>query len=187
MKAKTRGSPGTSRQEDLYLYKVEESTHIINSRWRVPFCDRSDSYATAEQDLKKNLLFLSYSKHKENVYNFIDWGNRSKLTSPQGQQKILLINCSEFPSLGPESISQFMAQAYKLGWKKFITFGWQGQEFCGSGLGHQSNDVRIDVYGSPGDALASDLDGAEITVHGSVMNQVGKNMNLLCLPIAIIS
>jgi hypothetical protein len=176
VKSKIRGQSRASLQEDLYLNKIEEYTHTINYRWRIPFYDRPFLFSTAANDLKESLLSLSYGGGKEKIYHFVDWQNRSFLSSPQDKQKILVINCSEFPSIGSESISRFVAQAYKLGWKEFITFGWQGQKFCGYGLGPQSNDVRIDVYGTPGADLASGIDGAEITVHGSARNRVGQRM-----------
>ena len=176
MKSERRGQSGSSFEENLYLNKFEEYTHTIDFRQRIPFYDRSFSFTTAANKLKESLLSLSYRGSKEKAYHFVDWKNRSFLSSPRDKQKILVINCSEFPSIGPESISRFVAQAYKLGWKKFITFGWQGQKSCGCGLGSQSDDVRIDVYGILGDDLASGLDGAEITVHGNAGNRVGQKM-----------
>jgi len=41
-------------------------------------------------------------------------------------------------------------------------------------LGPQTRDVKIDVYGSCGDYLASGIDGAEITVHGNAQDQLGQ-------------
>ena len=53
---------------------------------------------------------------------------------------------------------------------------WRGQRFCGSGLGPKSNGLRIDVYGNPGDYLASGLDGAEIYAHCDLQDQCGNLM-----------
>jgi hypothetical protein len=176
VRSERRGHPRDSLRGNLYLNKIEEHTHTINFRWKIPLYDRPYSLSTAAKDLKESLLSLSDGRSKKNIYCCIDWETRSLLSSPQDKQKILVINCSEFPSNSPESISRFIAQAYKLGWKEFRTFGWRGQKFCGCGLGSQSNDVRIDVYGTPGDDLGSDLDGAEITVHGSASDRVGQKM-----------
>lgn len=176
MKSEKRGQSSSSIEEDLYLNKVEEYTHTIDFRQRIPFYDRSLDSSTAANKLEESLLSLSYRGSKEKAYHFVDWENKDFLSAPQHKQKILVINCSEFPSIGSESISRFVTQAYKLGWKEFTTFGWRGQKSCGCGLGPQSNDVRIGVYGIPGDDLASDLDGAEITVHGNAGNRVGQEM-----------
>jgi hypothetical protein len=176
VKPERRGQSSSFFEEDLYLNKVVEFTHMIDFRQRIPFYDRQLFFSTAEKDLKESLVSISYRGNKERAYHFVDWQKKSFLSLPRDNQKILVINCSKFPSIGPKSISNFIAQAYKLGWKKIITFGWQGQKSCGCGLGSQSDDVRIDVYGIPGDGLASDLDGAEITVHGSAGNRVGQKM-----------
>jgi glutamate synthase domain-containing protein 3 len=63
-----------------------------------------------------------------------------------------------------------------MGWKQFIAFGYRGQRFCGSGMAQRSRGVRIDVYGSPGDYLASGIDGLEIHVHANAQDQVGQIM-----------
>lgn len=176
MKPKTWGQSSSSNEKDLYLNKIAEYTRTIDFRQRIPFYDRRLSFSTAAIKLKESLLSLSYKGREEKAYYFIDWENRSLLSSPQDKQKSLLINCSEFPSIGPESISRFVVQAYKLGWKKFITFGWRGQRFRWYGLSSQPNDVRIEIHGISGDRLASGLDGAEIIVHGSAGNRVGQKM-----------
>jgi hypothetical protein len=170
------GQSSSSFEAEIYLDKLAEYTQAIDFRQRIPFYDRPSSFSTATNDLKESFISLSHSGGRGKVYHFVNWEKRSFLSSPQGKQKILVINCSEFPSMGPEAISGFVAQAYELGWKKFITFDWRGQINCGCGLGPRSNDVRIDVYGIPGDGLASDLDGAEIAVHGSAGNRVGQKM-----------
>jgi glutamate synthase domain-containing protein 3 len=53
-------------------------------------------------------------------------------------------------------------------------FACRGDRFIGCGLGVDSDDVRIDVYGSSGDYLGSGLDGGEIYVHGDAQDQVGQ-------------
>jgi glutamate synthase domain-containing protein 3 len=50
----------------------------------------------------------------------------------------------------------------------------RGQRFHGSGLGPETNDVRIDLYGSDGDYTASGMDGLQIYVHGNAQDQVAQ-------------
>jgi len=57
-----------------------------------------------------------------------------------------------------------------------IAHGYKGQRFTGCGLARDADGVRIDVYDSPGDYLASGIDGAEIYVHGNAQDQVGQIM-----------
>lgn len=57
-----------------------------------------------------------------------------------------------------------------------ILFKCRGQRFIGNGLGPLTSGVKIDVYGSSGDYLASGIDGAEIYVHGSAQDQLAQIM-----------
>ena len=63
-----------------------------------------------------------------------------------------------------------------MGWKNFICYGYKGQRFTGCGLSKQTEGVRIDVYDSSGDYLASGIDGLEIHVHGNAQDQLGQIM-----------
>jgi glutamate synthase domain-containing protein 3 len=86
----------------------------------------------------------------------------------------LIIDVSDFPPEGEGSASRIIVDAYQLGWRRFITYGWRGQRFCGCGLGPDSSGVRIHVYGNPGDYLGSGLDGAQIFVHSDGQDQLGQ-------------
>jgi glutamate synthase domain-containing protein 3 len=69
-----------------------------------------------------------------------------------------------------------LVDAYKLGWRRFIIYKYRGQRFTGCGFGPATHDVRIDVYGSSGDYLASGIDGMEIYVHGNAQDQLCQIM-----------
>jgi glutamate synthase domain-containing protein 3 len=66
--------------------------------------------------------------------------------------------------------------AYELGWKKFIIYGLKGQRFTGCGFGPETDEVRLDIFGSSGDYLASGIDGMEIHLHGNGQDQLGQIM-----------
>ena len=66
--------------------------------------------------------------------------------------------------------------AYHKGWKRVIAFDLTGQRFLGCGLGTDSQGFRLDLYGSPGDYLASGLDGAEVHVHANGQDQIAQIM-----------
>jgi glutamate synthase domain-containing protein 3 len=55
-------------------------------------------------------------------------------------------------------------------------YGMKGHRFIGCGLGPDSEGVRIDVFGSNGDYLASGIDGLEIHVHNNAQDQIGQIM-----------
>ena len=65
---------------------------------------------------------------------------------------------------------------YARGFTRFIVFNTRGHRFIANGLGTGTKGVRIDVYGSPGDYLASGLDGLEIHLHNNGQDQLAQIM-----------
>ncbi len=110
------------------------------------------------------------------TYHRIDWDSRHNLVETKNPAAILVLNAEGFPPEGDECDARLIVEAYKAGWRKFIVYGLRGQRFCGCGLGPNTRDVRIDVYDSSGDYLASGIDGLEIYVHGNAQDQLGQIM-----------
>lgn len=163
-----------THQNEVLSERITEFTEFIDSRWRVPMKYRAEVQTNAEKYLNQILLSLP---ERENVHlHLTDFPDKDSLASSKSEQEVLVVNCEKFPSEGNQSISRFIVKANQLGWKNFITFNWRGQRFCGCGLGSDSDDVRIDVFGSSGDYLGSGLDGAEIAVHENAQDQVGQIM-----------
>lgn len=166
-----------TKSKDIHpLDKIKELTQIIDLRWKLPIRDRTKALTHAEKNLNDTFFSIPAENDASHLYGYIDWQKKDRLAPPKSQQEVLVIDCEKFPPEGTQSISRFIVEAYQIGWKKFMTFNWRGQRFCGCGLGSGSNDVRIDVYGSSGDYLASGLDGAEMCVHESAQDQVAQVM-----------
>jgi len=110
-------------------------------------------------------------------YRRIDWDTRDLLSSPEPGEETLVVNVERFPPEGADCDSLLVRRAYEMGWRGFICYGYRGQRFAGCGLGPDSAGVRIDVYGSSGDYLASGIDGLSIYVHGNGQDQLGQIMN----------
>jgi glutamate synthase domain-containing protein 3 len=106
----------------------------------------------------------------------IDGDTRDKLRSPEGGETTLVVCARDFPPEGEQSDSRLAVKGYHLGWKRFMVYKLKGQRFTGCGFGPQSDGLRIDVYGSSGDYLASGIDGMEIRVHGNGQDQLGQIM-----------
>ena len=119
---------------------------------------------------------INSSQDITSEFSYVDFSTILKLKSPGGNQKTLIMDVKDFPVEGDDSAALAIVKAHKLGWKHILTFDWRGQRFCGVGLGPNTQGLRIDVYGNPGDYLASGLDGAEIYVHCSVQDQVCNMM-----------
>jgi glutamate synthase domain-containing protein 1/glutamate synthase domain-containing protein 3 len=165
-----------SKENGNYSEKIRAFTKIIDQRWRIPIKDRATALTHTEKRLEEMFTALPGRKQTESLFTHTSWEHKGSLSKPESEQEILVIDCEKFLPEGQDSISRFMVDAYQAGWKNFITYNWRGQRFCGCGLGEKSNDVRIDVYGSSGDYLASGLDGAEIFVHENAQDQVAQIM-----------
>lgn len=110
----------------------------------------------------------------ESYYCRIDFSHRDLLSPPQFKNQILVIDADQFEPEGTNCDAALMVKAYKLGWRQFIAYKCCGQRFSGCGFGPGTKDVRIDIYGAPGDYLASGIDGMQIYVHTDAQDQVGQ-------------
>jgi glutamate synthase domain-containing protein 1/glutamate synthase domain-containing protein 3 len=109
-------------------------------------------------------------------YRRIDWETRERLAKPEPGEEVLIVNAEPFQPEGEDCDSVLLCYAYVLGWRQFIIYGYRGQRFTGCGFGPNTASVRIDVYGSSGDYLASGIDGLTIAVHGNAQDQLGQIM-----------
>ena len=107
-------------------------------------------------------------------YRRIDWGSRKRVVPPQAGETTLVVDAEKFPPEGDDCDAVTEREAYQAGWRRFIVYRLRGQRFTGVGLGPATDGVRIDVYGSSGDYLASGMDGEHIFVHGNAQDQVGQ-------------
>jgi len=109
-------------------------------------------------------------------FSRIDFATRAALCPPQRENQTLVINAEHFEPEGDNCDALIVVRAYKLGWRRFILYRCRGQRFTGCGCGPATAGVRIDVYGSSGDYLASGIDGMEVFVHGNAQDQLCQIM-----------
>jgi glutamate synthase domain-containing protein 1/glutamate synthase domain-containing protein 3 len=106
----------------------------------------------------------------------INWATRDLLKGPDRDEEVLVIDAEKFPPEGDDCDAVLLRAAHHEGWKHFIVYRLRGQRFSGVGVGPETDGVRIDVYGSSGDYLASGIDGLSIYVHGNAQDQLGQIM-----------
>ena len=111
-------------------------------------------------------------------YRRIDWATRSRLAGPEAGEEVLEIDAEKFPPEGDDCDALLLRAAYEKGWKKFIVYRLRGQRFQGTSFGPGTAGVRIDLYGSSGDYVASGIDGMEIQIHGNAQDQLAQIMKL---------
>jgi glutamate synthase domain-containing protein 1/glutamate synthase domain-containing protein 3 len=138
---------------------------------------RSSVLNVLEQSLER--LFSSaplFGEPATRLWRRIDWDTRDRMEAPQREEEILVIDALKFPPEGDDCDSRLMVKAYRLGWKRFIVYRLRGQRFHGVGLGPGTEGVRVDLYGSSGDYVASGADGLDIYIHGNAQDQLGQIM-----------
>lgn len=101
-------------------------------------------------------------------------GDSAPLPEPREVGSIVVVDARGYPSEGDASLARTIMRLYRLGFRRILVANARGQRFIGCGLGPTSEGVRLDVYGSPGDYLASGIDGAEVIVHAPAQDQLGQ-------------
>src|SRR5260370_29000820 len=101
-------------------------------------------------------------------------GYRSPL--PDYRDVTVALDSRGYPAEGNGSLSRAIVELYRRGFRRLIVANTRRQRFMGCGLGPESDGLRIDVYGSAGDYLASGIDGAEVIVHGRAQGQLAQIM-----------
>jgi len=125
-------------------------------------------------DILDAILLISSSNTSR--FTRIDWDSRHEVRTPKENEKVLVIYGRDFPPEGDDNDARLAVRAYELGWQRFIVYGLKGQRFHGCGFGPQAEGVRMDIYGSSGDYLASGIDGLEIYVHDNGQDQLAQIM-----------
>jgi glutamate synthase domain-containing protein 3 len=108
------------------------------------------------------------------AYRLIDFATRGNLRPPQESETTLVIDAANFAPEGCNCDAELLVDAFMKGWRHFISFNCIGQRYIGCGLGPETADVTIEVYGSSGDYLGSGIDGLAVTVHGNAQDQLGQ-------------
>jgi len=112
--------------------------------------------------------------NRQSTYRHIDWATRNTLRPKRQGESVCVLNAADFPPEGEDCDARLLCDAYAMGWTQFICYGYKGQRFTACGLSKGTDGVRIDVYGSSGDYLASGIDGLEIHVHGNAQDQLAQ-------------
>ncbi len=94
----------------------------------------------------------------------------------------LLVDVSGFEPEGIDprkGFAAFLAQAYDLGWRKFVLYRVNGQRLISTAVMGKSDtdDVEIEVYGTPGEYFGAFMQGGAIRCHGNAQNFTAMGMH----------
>ena len=109
--------------------------------------------------------------------NFIGYHPPGNRPAPKNKAQAVVIDARPYPIEGSDSLARELVALHKMGWRCFHVIMCRGHRFIGNGFGPGTNDVRIDVYGSCGDYLASGNDGMDIHMHGNAQDQIAQIHN----------
>jgi glutamate synthase domain-containing protein 1/glutamate synthase domain-containing protein 3 len=164
-----------SRDDTMRAAAIEALTLLNDRRYPTGEKKRSSVLDIIHRSLHQILGAVQpIGKGSGSRYAYLDWENRAELRPPSAGEEILVVNAGEFPPQGDDSDARLVVQAYQLGWKRFICYGYVGQRFLGCGLGPNTEGVVIDAYDSTGDYLGSGIDGMTINVHWNGQDQLGQ-------------
>jgi glutamate synthase domain-containing protein 1/glutamate synthase domain-containing protein 3 len=120
---------------------------------------------------------LENAAHKRlHTIRRLAWETRETLRPPHADETLLVIDALGFPAEGENGAARAIVAAYEKGWRHVIAYNWRGGRFAGTGLGPDTDGVRLDLYGDVGDYAASGLDGAEVHLHGDGQDQLAQIM-----------
>lgn len=164
-------------EEEGIKKALEKLTLLRDRRWNPGEGHRTFQTATIEQAIQTILDSVpGIGKKSRTGMTRLDrdsaWKN--SVPEPIDSSDTMVIDAGDFPNDGPSAASRAIADAHAKGWRNFIVYRCRGDRFIGCGLGPNTDDVRIDVYGSTGDYLGSGLDGAKLYVHGDAQDQAGQ-------------
>lgn len=98
------------------------------------------------------------------------------LPEAKDEAQTVVVDARGFPAQGDDSLGREIQRLLESGFRRILLAHTKGQRFLGNGLGPESGEVEIDVFGSPGDYLASGLDGARMRVHNNGQDQFAQIM-----------
>ena len=72
------------------------------------------------------------SPKSNNGYGFVDFSTINNLQPPTNRNIALFMDVKDFAVEGDHSAALAIVNAYKLGWKRLITFDWAVKRFYGA-------------------------------------------------------
>ncbi|MBN1452183.1 MAG: hypothetical protein JW963_14295 [Anaerolineales bacterium] len=151
---------------------IQVLTGLIDRRYPTGTMRRSSLVSLCDEAL--NQVFEYIGKEPFELYAFASADQ--PLPEPAQVDQIAVIDARGYSPEGERSVAMLLVELNKRGFSNFIIANARGHRFIGNGFGANSSGIRIDVYGSSGDYLASGLDGMEIHVHGNAQDQLCQIM-----------
>lgn len=151
---------------------IELLTLMMDRRYDTGNLRRSSLLSLIDQTFAR--VIESLREDRSGKYFYLRAGDA--FAEPVNEQQIAVVDARDFAPEGETSVARAIQKLYKRGFRRFLIAFTKGHRFIGNGLGPRTDGTRIDVYGSPGDYLASGSDGLEIHVHNNGQDQLAQIM-----------
>lgn len=151
---------------------LEVLTYLTDRRYAIGGMRRSSLLSLFHQCLIP--IVDSVRRSPSEAYCFVSAEQRP--SDSAGAEQTVVIDARGFEPQGERSLAREIVRLYQCGFRKMIVVQTRGHRFIANGLGPNTKGLRIDVYGSSGDYLASGIDGAEVFVHGDGQDQLAQIM-----------
>ena len=152
---------------------IETLQMLLDRRYPTGSLRRS-RWLDCVEDALMSVMISTAASPCASYVGYMTPGNRP---IPENPQQSIVIDARPYPIEGRESLARELVALYESGWKNFHIIMCRGHRFIGNGFGPESNGVRLDVYGSCGDYLASGNDGMTIHMHGNGQDQIAQIHN----------
>lgn len=156
-----------SRANQLKLFSL-----MLNLRYSTGHLRRSSLLSLVDEALAGWVQSIRDKPGQDFAYH--DHQRTLPDSLPPGQAVVL--NSDGFAAQGTGSLALEIRALTDRGFKHIVVVNARGHRFIANGLGEGTKGVKLEVFGSSGDYLASGIDGLEIIVHGSGQDQLGQIM-----------
>ena len=110
-------------------------------------------------------------ENSDRRYCSIDWNSRKTLRGPDEGEETLIINTSKFPPEGDDCDARLICEAYSMGWKKFIAYGYRGQRFM---YGAKGGEVYV-LGNAAGRPLINAVGKPRVVINGTCLDYLAES------------
>ena len=166
------GSLSRGAESDADRTRAIETLTLLLDR-RYPACRMRPSNLRSLLDQGLNDVVGAIQRHPSQAFAFVC--PQSPCPRPANEAQTAVIDARPYPPEGKNSLARQIVELYQRGFGSVLVASAKGHRFIANGLGPNAK-MRVNVYGSSGDYLASGIDGAEVFVHGNAQDQLAQIM-----------
>jgi hypothetical protein len=129
-------------------------------------------------DITRTILYNFFDHLKKDPsenWQYLDFRNRELIPAKDALKQTMIMDAAGFSAEGIDpdySLAALLAKAYEFGWRKFILYRVGGQRLISTAVmgTTDTDDVEMDVYGTPGEYFGAFMQGGTIRLHGNAQN-----------------